>query len=221
MEVHCVLRRILRPVVTASVLGSLTLSLLVATSHSNGALANEPGPEVANEFVPEAETEEFDPGDVPAGDAGNEDFGETGDELDSDRQLRIAIETAHAFGSEQSRDLKGYAPSLYRGKWYMPSKEERRQCIAKREAHHNYRAVSAGGLYRGTYQFSSALARGATWMMQPEVKKEMGDAGLDLIKELRNTPMNQWNRYWQDRAFWTIWAKGRGSHHWHGGSRSC
>ena len=23
-----------------------------------------------------------------------------------------------------------------------------------------------------------------------------------------------WNRYWQDRAFWTIWRKGKGSFHW-------
>lgn len=158
---------------------------------------------------------------VPAGDAGNEEFAVNPEAADSDRQLRIAIETAHAFGSEQSNDLKGFIPSLYRGKWFMPAKEDRRRCISKREAHHNYKAVSAGGLYRGAYQFSSALARGATWMMQSEVKKEMGEVGVELVKELRKKPMNQWNRYWQDRAFWTIWANGRGANHWHGGGRSC
>lgn len=165
---------------------------------------------------PETLTEEVEV--IPEGDTGNADLV---DESDSDRQLRIAAETAHAFGSEASNDRKGYRPSLYQGKWYMPAKEDRRRCITKREAHHNYGAVSAGGLYRGAYQFSNALARGATWMMQPEVRKEMGEAGVDLVQELRKTPMNQWNRYWQDRAFWTIWAKGRGSNHWHGGSRGC
>lgn len=155
---------------------------------------------------------------IPEGDNGNADLVT---ESDSARELRIATETAHAFGSELSNDRKGFRPSLYQGKWYMPAREDRRQCISKREAHHNYGAVSSGGLYRGAYQFSAALARGATWMMQPEVRKEMGEAGVDLVQELRKTPMNQWNRYWQDRAFWTIWAKGRGANHWHGGSRSC
>jgi hypothetical protein len=173
----------------------------------------------ANEFEPTLDpaAEEV----IPEGDAGNEVFVENGEEGSNDRQLRIAIETSHAFGSEDSTDLKGFKPSLYRGKWYMPAKEDRRRCIAKREAHHNYQAVSAGGVYRGTYQFSSALARGASWMMQSEVKKEMGDAGVNLVQELREMPMNQWNRYWQDRAFWTIWAKGNGSHHWRGGAHSC
>jgi hypothetical protein len=159
---------------------------------------------------------------VPEGDSGNAELpdAEIG-ETDSNRQLRIAIEMAHAFGSEESNRLKGFAPSLYQGKWYMPNREDRRKCISKREAHHNYTAVSAGGIYRGAYQFSGPLARGASWMMQAEVKKEMGDAGVDLVQQLRKTPMNQWNRYWQDRAFWTIWAKGRGSKHWHGGSKSC
>lgn len=174
-------------------------------------------PVQANDLAdPETITEEVEV--VPEGDSGN---AENVDEGDSVRELRIATETAHAFGSEASMDRKGFRQSLYQGKWYMPAKEDRRQCISKREAHHNYGAVSAGGLYRGAYQFSNALARGATWMMQPEVRKEMGEAGVDLVQELRKTPMNQWNRYWQDRAFWTIWAKGRGSHHWHGGSRSC
>lgn len=163
---------------------------------------------------PETLTEEV----VPEGDNGNADLVT---EQDSVRELRIAAETAHAFGSELSNDRKGFRESLYQGKWYMPAREDRRQCISKREAHHNYGAVSSGGLYRGVYQFSGALARGATWMMQPEVRKEMGEAGVNLVQELRKTPMNQWNRYWQDRAFWTIWAKGRGSHHWHGGSRGC
>jgi hypothetical protein len=58
-------------------------------------------------------------------------------------------------------------------------------------------------------------------MMQPEVRKEMGDAGLDLIQKLRKKPMNKWNRYWQDRAFWTVWKKGEGRSHWRSGKGRC
>lgn len=203
------LRLVTKRILTLSLAGALAMSVTTTASFSANANEAEPSSDIAVDEV------------IPEGDAGNEGIGEIGGDGDNDRQLRIAIETGHAFGSEDSRDLKGFKPSLYRGKWYMPDKEERRRCIAKREAHHNYQAVSAGGLYRGAYQFSNALARGASWMMQAEVKKEMGDAGVDLVQELRTKPMNQWNRYWQDRAFWTIWANGRGSHHWHGGGRSC
>lgn len=204
-----VLRLITRRVLALSLVGALTVSLAGTVNLTANANELDPASEIAVEEV------------IPEGDAGNESFGGVEGGGDNDRQLRIAIETTHAFGSEASRDLKGFKASLYRGKWFMPAKEDRRRCIAKREAHHNYQAVSAGGLYRGTYQFSNALARGAAWMMQAEVRKEMGQAGVDLVQELRQKPMNQWNRYWQDRAFWTIWANGRGSHHWHGGARSC
>lgn len=193
-------------------------SLVVACSLAIAVTVTPIGVVNADEPLPGGEPVEV----VPEGDSGNSELPDaTVDESDLNRQLRIAIETAHAFGSEESNRLKGYAPSLYRGKWYMPNREDRRKCIAKREAHHNYKAVSAGGIYRGAYQFSGPLARGASWMMQAEVKKEMGEAGVDLVQQLRKTPMNQWNRYWQDRAFWTIWANGRGAKHWHGGSKNC
>lgn len=151
---------------------------------------------------------------IPAGDAGNAGFVE-------DPAERIARELAHALGSEASLDIRGLAPSLYRGKWFRPGKEDVRKCIADRESNGNYKAVSAGGIYRGAYQFSRRLAIGATWMMQAEVRKEFGDAAVDIVKSLRDRPMQQWNRYWQDRAFWTIWREGRGKHHWRGGAWTC
>ena len=120
----------------------------------------------------------------------------------------------HALGSKQSRDMKGYEPSLYRGEWFMPKKEHRRRCIMDRESNNLYRAVSAGGKYRGAYQMNRALAIGATHMMMKEVRKEMGKPGVRALKRLREIPTQQWNRYWQDRAFWTIWRKGKGSFHW-------
>ena len=177
------------------------------------------GSAVAEDLTPVAPTEpvvvEVDPA-IPVGDEGNDpSAGES-----ASRQVRIAAETAHAFGSPESRDLVGYEVSLYQGKWYMPNREKLRKCISKIESHHHYKAGS-GGYYRGAYQFSKSLTRGVTWMMQPEVKNEMGDSGVDLVKKLRKIPMNKWNRYWQDRAFWTIWNEGKGKNHWGAGRGRC
>jgi hypothetical protein len=101
----------------------------------------------------------------------------------------------------------------------MPGQEDVRRCITLRESHANYRA--SNGTYFGAYQMSAALADGAAWMMQAEVRKEMGAEGVKIVEALRRTTPNNWNRYWQDRAFWTIWRSGSGAHHWSGGAHSC
>jgi hypothetical protein len=163
--------------------------------------------------APEGNPEE-DPSLAPAGDGENADF--TVDPVE-----RIAQELAHALGSQQSLDFRGLAPSLYQGKWFMPGKDDVRKCIIDRESNANYKAVSAGGLYRGAYQFSRGLAIGATHMMEKEVRKEFGDSAVEIVQRLRQMPIQQWNRYWQDRAFWTIWRNGKGSSHWGGGAWSC
>lgn len=137
------------------------------------------------------------------------------------RANRVVRETQHAMGSKVALDRRGFETSLYKGKWYMPKKEQVRRCIMKRESWHNYRAVSRGGHWRGAYQMSKPLARGATWMMTKEVRREMGAEGVAIVKDLRKRPHQTWNRYWQDRAFWTIWAKGDGKHHWRGGGKNC
>ncbi|HEV8025550.1 MAG TPA: hypothetical protein VGP37_11765 [Candidatus Nanopelagicales bacterium] len=157
-----------------------------------------------------------DPG-IPAGDGDNAVDPES---VAVDRGARLAIELSHALGSRDAQDMKGFEESLYRGKWYMPKKENIRRCIMDRESNHRYRAVSAGGMYRGAYQMNRELARGATFMMQKEVKKEMPEA-VTQVKKLRKIPTQQWSRYWQDRAFWTIWRKGKGKHHWRGGAWKC
>jgi hypothetical protein len=128
-------------------------------------------------------------------------------------------EASLARGSRQAADLMGYLPSLYLGKWFAPGAEDIRRCIMMRESNANYRATN--GTYHGAYQMSSALARGATWMMQKEVRKEMGEEGVAIVRALRETTPNNWNRYWQDRAFWTIWRDGAGAGHWRGGAHSC
>jgi hypothetical protein len=158
-------------------------------------------------FYPEGQ----DPADAPKPDAPEDDepVAASGDDR----------EAALARGSRQAADLLGFMPSLYQGKWFMPGNEDVRRCIMMRESNGNYRASS--GTYHGAYQMSSALARGATWMMQKEVRREMGEEGVKILQALRSTTPNTWNRYWQDRAFWTIWRDGSGAGHWRGGAHSC
>lgn len=122
---------------------------------------------------------------------------------------------AYAQGKGAAADLHGAMGSLYRGRWYSYSAEKNRLCIARRESHSNYRS-GAGSYYQGAYQFSRSLGRGAAWMMLPEVRKEMGAAGERIVTALRSKPVASWNRYWQDRAFFTIWRNGSGRSHWSG-----
>jgi len=131
------------------------------------------------------------------------------------------IELAFAQGEFKAGDRHGVMVSLYRGKWFMPKREKVRRCIVKRESGANYRAVSAGGRYRGAYQMSRRLAVGASWMMQREVRKGLGAEAEKIVIALRKKPTQQWNRYWQDRAFWTIWRHGKGKSHWRGGAHGC
>jgi hypothetical protein len=122
-------------------------------------------------------------------------------------------------GDREAADMLGYLPSLYTGKWFKPGKEDVRRCIMDRESNFNYRANN--GTYFGAYQMSAPLAVGATWMMQREIRKEFGQEGMDIVQALRKLTPDKWNRYWQDRAFWTIWRDGEGKQHWHGGGSDC
>ena len=131
------------------------------------------------------------------------------------------IELALAQGEFKAGDRHGAMVSLYQGKWFMPKREKVRRCIVKRESGANYRAVSAGGRYRGAYPMSRRLAVGASWMMQREVRKGLGAEAEKIVIALRKKPTQQWNRYWQDRAFWTIWRHGKGKSHWRGGAHGC
>ena len=206
------------------------LTSLVATSallvsglaiSATPALADEDTPPITRVSSPlvDLDGNEIEPQDagVPAGDGQNAVETEV---VATDRGARLAIEIAHALGSKDAQDMKGFERSLYRGKWYMPKKEKIRKCIMDRESNHRYRAISAGGVYRGAYQMNRALAVGASWMMQKEVKKQMPEA-VSQVRKLRKTPTHKWSRYWQDRAFWTIWRKGKGKHHWRTNYKPC
>lgn len=105
---------------------------------------------------------------------------------------------------------QGYAPSLYKGKWYHKKWEDERRCIMDRESNFNYKAANKTSSARGAYQFLDNNWRdGLVWMMLEEGgnKKE--------IKALRKKPIHKWNRYYQDRAFFTAWRHGEGKKHWH------
>ncbi len=136
-------------------------------------------------------------------------------------QARLVREWGYARGFGAARDTKGTMLSLYRGKWFVKKADDRRRCILKRESRADYKAVSVGGKYRGGYQMNRALMRGAAWMMMKEVRAEMGPKGVAILKDLFTTKSHLWNRYWQDRAFWTIWAKGKGRSHWRSNVYNC
>lgn len=134
---------------------------------------------------------------------------------DDDGDLRER-ERSFLVGEGKAGDSRGVMKSLYQGKWYVEKHEPIRRCIVRRESGGNYKVVSAGGLYRGAYQMNRALALGATHQMMDEVIDEFGAEAAETVRQLRDMPTQQWNRYWQDRAFWTVWRKGKGAFHWRG-----
>lgn len=133
--------------------------------------------------------------------------------------------TTYTLRSKATRDMRGVEKSLYRGRYFSNAAETKRLCIVRRESEGHYDVVSSGGTYRGAYQVSAALARGATWMMLKEHKRLMGASNAKrTLAKLRSTPMNRWPRYWQDAAFHTIisWdGTLSGANHWAGGRWRC
>jgi hypothetical protein len=99
-----------------------------------------------------------------------------------------------------SRSMSGIRSSAYVGKYYSSRHEGTRKCIVRKESGGNYRIASRTGKYRGAYQFNANLAR--------HTARKMGHS------ELANKPFNQWSRFHQDKAFWTVWNNGRGRGHW-------
>ena len=50
-------------------------------------------------------------------------------------------------------------------------------------------------------------------MMLKESKSSKDGLAAD-IRALREKPIQKWNRYYQDRAFYTAWDNGKGADHW-------
>ena len=146
----------------------------------------------------------------------------------SPRQMvaaRQAKFTRFTTTSKDTKDMRGIEPSMYRGKFYNKTSEAKRLCVVERESEGHYDVVNPSGAYRGAYQVSASLARGATWMMLKEHKKLMGEKNAKtVLAKLRGKPMNTWPRYWQDAAFHTVinWDHTlSGASHWAGGRWHC
>ena len=119
-------------------------------------------------------------------------------------------------------NLRGVYASAYVGAYYDKRFETKRRCIVSRESHGYYTVRSANGLYHGAYQMTASLGVGVTKKMLASVAAEVGSStAATLMAKLRATPPNKWSRYWQDRAFWTIFNHGAGAAHWAGGYVNC
>jgi len=122
--------------------------------------------------------------------------------------------------SSKSKDMRGWLPSLYKGKYYREWQESYRKCVANREASFTYMLRGKGSqdtyAWFGTYQMTPELLEGVSWMMAAESRKTKDGLRWEA-RSLINKKGNQWSRYWQDRAFYTIlnyssdWS---GIHHW-------
>jgi len=111
----------------------------------------------------------------------------------------------------------GYTESFYQGKWYSKTIEPVRKCIMYRESRFNYNAANKTSSARGAYQFLDRSWRvSLTHMLMPEHKDRKKE-----VKELRNKPIHEWSRYWQDAAFFTVWRFGEGRKHWNLQGNQC
>ena len=135
--------------------------------------------------------------------------------------LTLAPTSTPAHLSPAALDMTGVAPSLYQGSWYSAKHEKIRRCIVSRESHGNYRAANKTSSARGAYQFLDRAWRDSlVWMMLDETKRTR-DGLTKEIQALRSKPISKWNRYYQDRAFWTAWRFGAGASHWHYPPKPC
>lgn len=136
------------------------------------------------------------------------------DPLRSSPEYRAAL-------SKDASDMRGIEPSLYRGEWHNPRYERFRLCVLRQESHGNYHAANPSSSARGAYQFlDRSWRQGLVWMMLAESRKT-GDGLAPHMRKLRDKPINQWSRYWQDRAFWTAFRHGEGAKHWYLAGGSC
>lgn len=133
---------------------------------------------------------------------------------------------ADAAYSAEAQDMKGWMESLYRGSWYDPANEDFRRCVMERESHFDYYASNPVSTAEGAYQFldggggKGTWRNGLVWMMLEESKRT-GDGLQSEIRGLLNLRIDQWNRYYQDRSFWTAFRFGKGAKHWYLAGSPC
>lgn len=137
-------------------------------------------------------------------------------------RLTLAIAITALSGAGVAHADAGSVPnSEYTGTYYVIHPNEKfRKCVAWRESRNTLTATSRGG-HMGLYQFTDELADGASWMMRLDP--------IDPISKrqrlwLERTPMRQWPRYWQDRAFYTVLnvlGADAGAKHWYISGSPC
>jgi hypothetical protein len=133
----------------------------------------------------------------------------------------IMTAPACAANSPDAMDWKGYEPSMYQGQHYHSKWAQVRKCIMHRESRHNYRARSTISTASGAYQFLDSKWRVSLTHMMIQESKFTKDGLIQEIKALRDKPIQTWNRYYQDRAFYTAWDNGRGADHWNQTRHGC
>ena len=142
--------------------------------------------------------------------------------------VTLAAGIAAASPADATTEQRHGQPSRYVvPKHYL----EYERCVRVRESNGRWNAISPSRTYRGAYQFSPALARGATWHMHGDIIKytsaKTRSEARDIAAQLRATPMNDWPAWAQTSAFVqtldghhaeTPWA---GKAHWKGGRWTC
>ena len=128
--------------------------------------------------------------------------------------------------SKAAKDLHGYEKSLYQGKYYNASQESWRQCVMWRESNYNYDLIGAGynWPYHGAYQFHNVNWKRGLIIMMAKESKETKDGLNGEARKLKHKNINQWNRYWQDRALFTALnynGSYSGAHHWNMTNYGC
>lgn len=131
-------------------------------------------------------------------------------------------EPPHLFAGKHDPRMTGSAIP-YRGRYFRASQLTFAQCVHLRESSLHWHSTSR--LYAGGFQFSAALARGASYMIRPELISIYGaKLGRAISRELRAHQMSRWLPIWQTMAFFTVlnWNHpGSGAHHWAGGRWTC
>lgn len=80
--------------------------------------------------------------------------------------------------------------------------------------HYRYTAKNRFSSASGAYQFlDKQWRRGLVYMMLAESRKT-NDGLSEQIRSLFDQPITTWDRYFQDRAFYTAYAHGKGAAHW-------
>lgn len=113
-----------------------------------------------------------------------------------------------------ANDMNGYRASTYTGEYYDKRFEQYRLCVVQREGGGSYTTVYRG--FSGAYQFGTAYnspSRVAA-RLRSELVDTYGNTAARELDKLAATPLHQWNRFWQDAAFWTTFNRGAGWRQW-------